>query len=244
METERNQTHTTKYTSNDGMRVIKRSNEAYNIAVDCLLQLKENVKNRSFEQTKEKNIALLFLTYDNIYFQNIYNDYFDKCNVYIHPKEPKKIIEQNRKYIISNVVSTEWGKGGIVNATIELLKESYKNENNQWFILLSQDAFPLFSATQLTDFLDSKKKSMFSVVNTKTEKFKASLNGRDVPLYKSSQWWCINRKDVGLILENYEKFKFVGKVQEGAHDEYYFLTLLRGINTKYEFVDFDFMYVD
>lgn len=204
----------------------------------------QELKIHNFRQNKEKDIALLFLTYDNIYFQNIYDDYFNKCNVYIHPKEPEKIIEENRQYIISNIVSTEWGKIGIVNATIELLKASYENENNKWFILLSQDTFPLFKATTLIDFLGTKRKSMFTVVNVGIDKFNANFNGHDVPLYKSSQWWCMNREDVRLVLENYMNFKLVGKVQEGAYDEYYFLTLLRGINPEYKFTDLRFMYVD
>lgn len=192
----------------------------------------------------KKEVALLFLTYDNIYFQNIYDDYFDKCNVYIHPKEPKNIIEKNKKYIISNIVSTEWAKDSIVKATIELLKESYKNENNKWFILLSQDTFPLFSATCLINFLGLNKESMFSVVDVETNTFTANLNGNNVALYKSSQWWCMNREDVRLVLENYENFKFVGKVEKGAYDEYYFLTLLKGIQPEYKFANLNFMYVE
>ena len=44
---------------------------------------------------------------------------------------------------------TSWADNSIVTATINLLRTAYQEPTNQWFVLLSYDAYPLFN---MSDF--------------------------------------------------------------------------------------------
>ena len=153
-------------------------------------------------------------------------------NIYIHPKYPEKVKSQHRKYIIPKLVPTEWGKLSIVKATIELLREAYINTSNKWFILLSQDAYPMVSLKHIKSYLKDEKKSIFDYVED---------NGT---FYKTSQWWILHRKDVYTILNYHNEFNKKYKTQfsgvfkttfESAVDEVYFLSLLKWNNPHYSY---------
>jgi len=189
--------------------------------------------------------AFCFLTYDNFTHPEIIWDFTKTENIYIHPKYPEQVIEKFKPYIIDNLIDTEWGHTSIVNATLNLLKTAYFNTNNTWFILLSQDSYPIYTYNTFVSKFNKVKdgnKSMFHLYND------PPLTGKD-EFTKTSQWWILHRDDVELILNNntkYEKrfsLKF-GVNSKTAFDEYYFLTLLKWINPKYEFVNMAVMYVD
>jgi len=118
----------------------------------------------------DNNISLLFLTYSKITHINAFNNYLEKCNIYIHPKYPDKVNKDLQKYIIPNLVETKWGDKSIINATLELLKEAYKNKNNKWFILCSEDIFPLVTYDNLSKYLSSQKYSIFDVMDNSKNK--------------------------------------------------------------------------
>jgi len=83
-------------------------------------------------------IAFLILTINN---PLIYLDYLieNNHNIYIHPKNIDKIDKKYKKYIIHDIVKTSWGFTR--KATINLLQQAYKNENNKFFMLCSGDAY-------------------------------------------------------------------------------------------------------
>ena len=94
------------------------------------------------------SIALCFLTYDKLNQNNIWNNLFlkhrDKLNIYIHNK--KEFIDKKHntnQYCIKKKIATQYGNISLVSATIKLLKEAYKNENNKYFILLSNSCIPI-----------------------------------------------------------------------------------------------------
>ena len=96
--------------------------------------------------------AFLFLTYDNINNSEHIIKFIDKDNLYIHPKFPGNLKSNLKKYVISDLVKTEWGKYSIVKATINLLKEAYKNKDNEYFILLSSDSYPIYDKNSFIKF--------------------------------------------------------------------------------------------
>jgi len=177
------------------------------------------------------NICLLFLTYSNITHINEYDDYLENCNIYIHPKYPENVDESLKKYIIPNLIETKWGDKSIINATLELLKEAYKNDNNNWFILCSEDMFPLVNYENLTKYLASQKYSIFDVMD----------NSKN----KTSQFWALKRDDVSKILSNQNKWDSIfNKIpKKTAVDELFFLPLLKLIDSNYTFTDSKFCYV-
>uniref|UniRef100_A0A6C0KP82 Uncharacterized protein n=1 Tax=viral metagenome TaxID=1070528 RepID=A0A6C0KP82_9ZZZZ len=178
------------------------------------------------------HISLLFLTYSNIIHISEFEDLFANCNIYIHPKYPDKINEDLKKYIISTLVETKWNDKSIVTATLELLKAAYSNEKNDWFILCSQDMYPLKNYENLNTYLSSQKYSIFDVLD-------GSIN-------KTSQFWALTRDDVQKILINENKWESVFKSlsrKKAAIDELFFLTLLKQINKSYNYTNSKFCYV-
>ena len=179
----------------------------------------------------ENNISLLFLTYSNITHIDAFDNYLEKCNIYIHPKYPDKVSRNLQKYIIPNLVETKWGDKSIISATIELLKEAYKNKSNKWFILCSEDMFPLVKYKELSAYLSEQKYSIFDVMDN-------SIN-------KTSQFWALKRDDVSKVLTNKNKWPLVFEKmpRKAAADELFFLPLLKMLDSSYKFTNAKFCYV-
>jgi hypothetical protein len=176
------------------------------------------------------NICLLFLTYSNIIHINQLSDYFENCDIYIHAKNPKEVNNNLQKYLIPTM-ETKWADKSIIIATLELLKQSFKNKKNKWFILCSQDIFPLLKYNECYNYLYNQKYSIFDVIdNTKN---------------KTSQFWALNREDVSNILSNKSKWDAIfDKVpRKAAFDELFFLPLLKQIKPNYKYTDTKFCYV-
>ena len=79
-------------------------------------------------------------------------------------------------------------------ATLLLLKEAYHNNANQWFVLCSEDIFPVRTYDEFNSYLGSKTKSLFSDMN-KDNRIKTPNT-----IFKTQQWWALTRKDVELLL--------------------------------------------
>jgi hypothetical protein len=172
--------------------------------------------------------AFLFLTYDNLLFEKEILNFVGDNNIYIHPKYPNKVHKSISKYIIKNIVETKWAECSIVNATLNLLKESYENIENKWFILLSSDTYPLCNIKKLNKL----SKSIFLYNNMYKD------------YYKTSQWWILKRDDVNVILNTINKYKhrFHDLGISGACDEFYFLSVLMWENPKYEYINMQSIY--
>ena len=184
--------------------------------------------------------AFLFLTNEEFTHPDILWNFVRTQNVYIHPKQPKLIQPRFRPYIIDSLVETDWGELSIVDATINLLEESYSTDENTWFVLLSQDAYPLHS------FENFEKKIKKSVNNGKSSMFNLLYDTNET-LTKTSQWWILHRNDVRMILENNEEYRkifTINKKSNGAPDEFYFLSMLKWLNPRYNFIDKKVMYDD
>ena len=178
-----------------------------------------------------KDICLLFLIYSNITHINEFNNYLEHCNIYIHPKYPEKVNKNLQKYIIPKLVETKWGDKSIITATLELLKQAYKNGSNKWFILCSEDIYPLMQYNEFYDYLSKQKYSIFDVMDNSTN--------------KTSQFWALKRDDISKILVNKNKWDtiFDEIPRKSAVDELFFLPLLKLIDDKYKFKNAKFCYV-
>ena len=180
----------------------------------------------------KNKISFLFLTYSDLLHDNVIKKYTKNHDVFIHPKS-NLTNDYFKKKIIPEVVQTDWGSISIVYATINLLKNAFYITNNNWFVLLSQDVYPLTKIADFEYFLSKQTKSCFE--------YKTHFKN----IYKTSQWWVLNRKDVSIILENYEKFISANlhfKKIQAAPDELFFLTLLKWHNTLYTYTNFSCIY--
>ena len=90
-------------------------------------------------------ISLLFLTYKNPYHDKAWIKYIKDptFNIIIHPKYPELINETWRPFLSSKLVPTNWGSDSIIMATLILLKQSLELHNSDWYILCSEDSYPL-----------------------------------------------------------------------------------------------------
>lgn len=179
-----------------------------------------------------KSISLLFLTNTNILHKNVFKPYFENCEIFMHPKYPQKVDSGLKSYIIKDLVRTQWGDKSIVMATLNLLKTAIqKSESIQWFILCSEDMYPLISYQELADYLRVQTKSIFHVMDDK--------------INKTSQFWALTRQDVQSILDKQEfnPAIFQKIPPKTSFDERYFLNLLKYQNENYEFTNSPFCYV-
>ena len=119
---------------------------------------------------KPKNIAFCFLTYRSIVHGDAWAPYIQSSNIYIHPKMKEEVSATYRPYIIPTLIETEWNNNSIVRATILLLKEAMKKTTNQWFVLCSEDSFPLLSFSTFAKYLSEQTLSIFSVMDTSINK--------------------------------------------------------------------------
>lgn len=120
---------------------------------------------------------------------------------------------------------TKWADPSLVEATLSLLKEALK-ENHDWFQLISHDSYPLVTYAEMVDYLETQTKSIFDLMK------------EDGLVYKTSQWWCLNRADAELLVKHEATFKaYLEKVPfgKGAWDELYFLSCLKHANPTYTF---------
>jgi hypothetical protein len=186
------------------------------------------VRNQPKSTKSPKNIAICFLTYGSIMHQDAWNMYIQNCNTYIHPKNVEAVDEKYTPFIIPTIIETEWAGESIVRATILLLKEAFKTTTNEWFILCSEDSFPLTPFTHFSKYLNAQPLSIFSLVNDK--------------INKTSQWWAMRRQDVDLILQNEAEFnrifqavRTIIKKTPTAVDELFFLNALKAFEPNYRF---------
>ncbi len=162
-------------------------------------------------------IALLLLTIDNPNFPDNLKKYLNEnTKLYIHAKYPEKLDSFFNKNIIKNLIETKWGDLSLVNASINLLEESYKDCD--YFYLISGDTY-IINQLEIFDL------SCFDLMK--------EYNG----IYKTSQWWGLNKKDAKIIIDTRNKYKnyFNNIKLNGAYDENYFLTILNREVDNYKY---------
>ena len=182
--------------------------------------------------------AFLFLTYDNINNLEYIIKFVDKDNLYIHPKFSSNINSNLKKYVIKDLVKTEWGEYSIVKASINLLREAYKNPDNTHFVLLSSDSYPIYNKKT---FIKNFNKIAKNKLNNSCFNFLGKIEN----FYKTSQWWILSRNDVQVILDTESKyFKLFQyrKIKSAAIDELYFLTVLMMEYKNYKYTNCNWMY--
>ena len=105
------------------------------------------------------SVALLFLTYGNILHRNhpTMKKYLENCRVFIHPKHVSEIEPDFQQNVISPQIPTQWGDASIVIASLSLLSTAFRDTNIQWFVLCSEDMFPLRDYNEFQSFLDGQE---------------------------------------------------------------------------------------
>jgi hypothetical protein len=169
-------------------------------------------------------IALLLLTINNGFIDNIKKYLNDDIKLYVHAKNINELDIFLKKHLIKNLIETNWGDISLVNASINLLEESF-NECD-YFYLISGDTYiinkPIIHDLSCFDFHQK--------------------NGEFI---KTSQWWGLNKMDAKIIIDTRNKYNkyFSNKKLNGAFDEYYFLTVLTKEIENYKYLNTNIMFV-
>jgi len=190
-------------------------------------------------------IALLFLTYDNLsqpkLWRRIIDNNKDKLNVYIHNKNEFIDNDYNlHEYCIKNIVNTKYGHKSLVEAELNLLKEAYQNEENSFYIFLSDKCIPLHNFDYI--YKEIFKMNSNIICNTISyDKNYASINRYEfltdksfinyTEFSKDSQWLILNRETTNFFINN----NFLHFYSENfyAVDEHYFGNICNKFNISY-----------
>lgn len=188
-----------------------------------------------------QKIALCFLTYGNLsqpkLWSRIINENKDKLNVYIHNKNNFIDTEYNlERFCIKNKEEkTAWGHISLVRATLRLFEEAYKNEENKFFILLSDKCIPIYNFEYIY-------KQIFRINQSILRVMKGEFVNRYNLLYDNSffscgdmqkhcQWLILNRSTCSFFVETDYTSKFGEK--STYPDEHYFITIMNKFKIPY-----------
>ena len=187
-------------------------------------------------------IGFCFLTYDKIIRYDIWNRFFENIdnnlyNVFIHPKyaETNNNLYSFKYNILNNRVKTERKDDiNIVNATLKLLEEAYKNDNEiTHFIFLSQSCIPLYNFEILYKIIIKFPLSIISYIdNNKKDRYyqlsnHIKLNIPFSKFVKQQPNMILIRNDVKILIENNHLTEHFKNMQ--CPDEHYFVNILPNI---------------
>ena len=158
-----------------------------------------------------EKIAFMFLTRGEVNNVNVWEKYFQdadssKYRIVIHPKNPLLLTSNLwANSTILKPIPTAWGTISLVKATIYLLQTAITDPSVTKFILLSEFCLPT------TNF-----NSMYSTIMSETNLSRINWNmGKNMDRYsiiksylnmpahnwaKQSQWMCLDRKHVTMLL--------------------------------------------
>ena len=186
------------------------------------------------------SIAFCFLTYENLSQPTLWNKFFsnkqDKCNIYIHNKFSfVDDVYYFHKYCIKNLIETRYAHISLVKASIELLKTAFLNNENQYFVFLSDTCIPLYDFDFIYNSIKLKNSNIIDVCyNNNPERF-YDLNDRNYfdqnNFAKQSQFIILNRQTVEYFINN--NFTYLFSDNFYAPDEHYFINLCNKFNIPY-----------
>jgi len=186
-------------------------------------------------------LALCFLTYDTLsqpaLWQRLIEANKNIINVYIHNKTNIYNDEYDlKKYCIPNRVETKWGDISLVQATMCLFEEAFKNQENEYFILLSDTCIPLHNIQTIYNEIDSIGQSILCSLDVKKD-LKRFHTFQDPTFFskeefaKQMQWMCLKRKDVVFFLKN--DFTPIFGPAFWIPDEHYFIIIMNKYNIPF-----------
>ena len=194
-----------------------------------------------------KKVAFLNLSLNAFNKNDVWKEFFDRgnqssFNLYIHPKDESQCVFSD--YFINNRVETGWGHFSLVEATIELMKAALEDEDNEYFTLISDSHFPLYSLDETTKLIEEKYNKMtFSTHGAISSKQKGQRvlrcgvqGNHNFNLYNAvCQFFVCRRKDAIEFIETFNHFKqFFIKNEVIFADEFYFWAVARELKMDFD----------
>lgn len=187
-----------------------------------------------------KKIAFLFLIYDKINLEELWQRFFrnvdvDKYNIYIHYKHNKPL-KYFEKYKLNNCIDTTYANISLVKAQNILLKESLKDANNEHFIFVSNSCIPFKKFEHIYNNLDISK-SYFNITPQEHcfPRCNDLLNYIDKKyIQKASQWCILNKKHSDVIINDEKIYKWCENMY--SPDEICYITIIFMNNLQNEII--------
>lgn len=164
-------------------------------------------------------IGFLFLTYDNVFNENIWIDYFKGANnneykIFVHPKDKILITNQGffKDNIVPNTCKTRWGDFSLVEAQRILMKNAVSIPEIKHIIFVSHNTIPTTSFRSLYNFLENQKSFISYNLAKRSEHLSRykKINDPCFPKEKflvQSQWCILSRSHAKTLLKDHEKIK-------------------------------------
>ena len=177
-------------------------------------------------------VAFMFLTINDIEYENMWNDYFNtekdsinKFNIYLFSKYPAEIKSVFKYYIIKN--KNKYST--IINNYKILFEEAIEDDLlNKYFIILQDTDIPKYKFKIFYKFLIEKVKENNTIELLKFNKGNF-LENKKFNLIKHTPYSILNRKSIINILKSpYLKYFDYNKVA----DEYYLSLIYNKTNFK------------
>jgi hypothetical protein len=152
-----------------------------------------------------KKIALMFLTRDELLNSDIWESFFDDkiFNVYIHP-DADYSLKRFSDFQIPHLGHKK--RAYNILASLELLKEAYKNNDNYKFVLLSEDCIPLTSNQDFYNYCIKDNLSNIRYGPTWLDRGHARFidEVEKENQMANADWWMLNREIANCIIESEE----------------------------------------
>ena len=150
-------------------------------------------------------------------------------SLYVHapPGTEQNLDSFFRKYLIPKQVKVAWGEHSMIYATRELLWYSFKDPRNTRFVLLSESDLPLYGPSVFYYQLMKEDKSRVDTTNihpVDSYRWHFRFLCGDPPIKekdwrKSSQWFSLIRKHVGIILNDSGVYRTFEKYCTSFYDD-------------------------
>lgn len=175
-------------------------------------------------------IAFLFLIYDEILNEDLWYDFFSGIDpklykIHIHFKT-QKTLKFFEDYKLKNCIPTNYADITLVRAHNLLLEEALKDPDIYKTVNISQSCIPLKSFKYVYNYLTSRPESEFNEGIQKQcfPRCESLPIPRD-KIYKSSEWFSLNREDAHLCIISEDVIRLFTNIV--CPEEHYFITVLR-----------------
>lgn len=188
-------------------------------------------------------IGFLFLTYDDVFNENVWVEYFNGANkneykIFVHPKDKINIKNQAffKDCIVPNVCKTNWGDFSLLEAQRILMKNAVDVQEIDHVILVSHNTLPTTSFRALYDYLKTRK-SIISYSLASIPEHCSRYHAIKNPCFPKnrflfqSQWCILSRHHTKILLMDHEKIKTIfGNMR--IPDEHVYVNYLKRYKNK------------
>ena len=191
-----------------------------------------------------KKIAFLFLIYDIINQEELWNTFFsnvdpNKYTIYIHYKNntPLKYFQQ---FKLKECIPTKYADISLIHAHNLLIANALKDPDNYKFINVSQACIPLKPFDHIYNFLTSDDMGYFGKMCENYKDIECNSNKTGLKhVYKAANWFILNRNLANIFATDDKNNINLLYSRVWAPEEWYYLTYIYNNNLQSQVIVYD-----